>query len=83
MKKFLSLLVVAAVCFIFVGECSAERVCVIPNYTKGKDLCIETSGIKIVRLQDSQNGDPQYGFIVPTEYFNPETGEITKHNFPI
>lgn len=83
-KKFLSLLIVAAVCVIFVGECSAERVCVIPNFKDGvADLCIETSGIKIVRLQDKRNGEPQYGFIVPTEYFNPETGEITKHNFPI
>lgn len=84
MKKFLSLIIVTAVCVIFVGGCSAERVCVIQNFKDGvADLCIETSGIKIVRLQDSRNGDPQYGFIVPTEYYNSKTGEITKHNFPI
>lgn len=84
MKKFLSLILVAVVCVIFAGECSAERICVIPNFKDGvADLCIETSGIKIVRLQDKRNGEPQYGFIVPTEYFNFETGEITKHNFPI
>lgn len=84
MKKFLSLLIVAAVCVIFVGECSAERVCVIPNFKDGvADLCIETSGIKIVRLQDSRNGTPQFAFIVPTDYFNHDTGEISKHNFPI
>lgn len=84
MKKFLSLIIVAAVCVIFVGECSAERICVIPDFKDDTlDLCIETSGIRIVRLQDKRNGEPQHGFIVPTEYFNPETGEITKHNFPI
>ena len=84
MKKFLSLLIVATFCVIFIGKCSAERVCVIPAFKDGvADLCIETSGIKIVRIQDSRNGEPQYGFIVPTEYFNPETGEISKHNFPV
>ena len=83
-KKFLSLIIVATVCLIFVEECRAERICVIPDFKDGvADLCIETSGIKIVRLQDSRNGEPQYGFIVPTEYFNHETGEISKHNFPI
>ena len=45
-KKFLSLLVVAAVCVVFVGECSAERVCVVPDFKDGAaDLCIETAGI--------------------------------------
>ena len=84
MKKFLSLFIVAAVCIIFVGKGSAERICVIPDFKDGvADLCIETSGIKIVRLQDSRNGEPQFAFIVPTEYFNHETGEISKHNFPI
>ena len=83
-KKFLSLIIVATVCLIFVSECRAERICVIPDFKDGvADLCIETSGIKIVRLQDSRNGEPQYGFIVPTEYFNRDTGEISKHNFPI
>ncbi len=84
MRKILSLAVVAAVCIICAGECSAERVCVIPYFKDGvADLCIETSGIKIVQLQDSRNGAPQYGFIVPTEYFNPDTGEITKNKFPV
>lgn len=81
MKKFLSLLVVAAICFIFVGECSAERICVIPKSFQGEDLCIETSEIRIVRLQDSHNGEPQYGFLVPTERYNPERDEITEYNF--
>lgn len=84
LKKFLSLIIIVAVGFIFVSECSAKRICVIPYFKDGvADLCIETSGIKVVRLQNSRNGEPQYGFIVPTEYFNPETGEITKHNYPM
>lgn len=81
MRMFLSLLIVVIAFFTIVGECSAEMVCVVRDFSDGNALGVETDEIRVVRLQDSRNGEPQHGFLVPTRIFNPESGEILEYGW--
>lgn len=89
MKKIFALIIATIICFIYTGECSAEKVLVKHIYYKGeytgKDLCIDTSGVKIRRIQNTRKnavrhgkewGEPQYALTVKAGELYPDTGKF-------